>query len=391
MSGVYPNWSSSTTYSTGAQVSYVGLIYRSLQTTRNNPPSTSPAFWATNSPTPGGGVSNVLAGNAITITGTAAAPIVNNNGVVALVAGSNITLTPVAPAPTTGTAYTIASTSSGVQSIVAGNGIASTGGVNPSLSVKAGTGLTFDVSGNVANTCVLTVSASGGCASTGGQNPEITNTGIITVGAGSGIASTGGQNPSLSVKTGTGITIDSGGNVANSGITGLTAVAGSGITFPGGQSPVYTPAYTNGYTTLDSTNNPPPANLTSWNGTAFANYLFLQQPAFLCYNINDDASVGGVNLQVSFLTPSYTPGSYTIPPYGVPSYISNLAGANLYLYLFIGGGGSGQPTYTGTALTVAPGQTALLTPIYYVSGSGSQNTPLAIISSLIGSTRSNNN
>lgn len=377
MSGVYPNWSSSTTYSTGTQVSYVGLIYRSLQTTRNNPPSTSPAFWATNSPTPGGGVSNVLAGNAITITGTAAAPIVNNNGVVALVAGTNITLTPASVPPTTGTVYTIASTSTGVQSVGDGVGTNSSGGQNPEINIQIGTGLSLSAENQIQNSGILTLGTAGtGIASTGGQNPVLTNTGILTLGtAGSGIASTGGQNPVLST----------------SAVLSVGAVAGTGISFPGGQSPVYTPAYTNGYTTLDSTDNPPSSSLTVWNGAAYANYLFLQQPAFLCYNINDNASVGGVNLQVSFLTPSYSPGSYTIPPYGVPSYISNIAGANLYLYLFIGGGGSGQPTYTGTSLTVAPGQTALLTPIFYVSGSGSQNTPLAIISSLIGSTRSNNN
>jgi hypothetical protein len=255
MSAVYPAWSSSTTYSVGSFVSYIGIIYRSLQTTRNNIPSTSPSFWAVNSPTPGGSVvSQVVAGNAISITGSATVPTVNNTGVVALVAGTNITLTPTVPAPSTGTAYTIAATSTGVQTVVGGQGIASTGGTNPSISVKAGAGLTFDVSGNVANTGVLTVSASDGCASTGGQNPNITNTGVLTVGAGNGISSTGGQNPSLSVRTGTGLTIDSGGNVANSGITGLTA--GSGLISSGGQGPTLGLSQKTTYYTFDNFKNP---------------------------------------------------------------------------------------------------------------------------------------
>jgi hypothetical protein len=48
------------------------------------------------------------------------------------------------------------------------------------------------------NTGVLTVSASSGCASSGGQNPNITNTGVLSASATNGITSTGGQTPVFS-------------------------------------------------------------------------------------------------------------------------------------------------------------------------------------------------
>lgn len=328
---VYPNWSSSTTYPAGASVSYVGIIYRSLQITRGNVPTSLAPNWAVNSPTPGSGVSAVSAGNAITITGTASNPVVNNNGVVALTAGTNITLTPASVPPASGVAYTISASggSSGVQS----------------------------------------VSASGGCASSGGANPNITNTGVLSVStSGSGISSTGGQNPVLST----------------SAVLGVSTLAGTALVSSGGQNPVISYAPTNSYTTLKSSDNPPTP--TGWAGAYYPNYVFIQQPSFLCYNIDDDASVGGVNLQLTF---AYPPFSTTVPlsspTSGVPNYISNISGANLNLYCFIfGTGNSGQ--YIGAPYTVAPGQTALITPVNYYSGSGQQSADIGLCCSLIGTT-----
>ena len=331
MSAVYPNWSSSTTYSAGQSVSYIGLIYRALQTTRGNAPTTLAPNWAVNSPTPGGGVSAVSAGNAITITGTASNPVVNNNGVVALTQGTNITLTPTVPAPASGVAYTISASggSSGVQS----------------------------------------VSASGGCASSGGVNPNITNTGVLSVStSGSGISSSGGQNPVLST----------------SAVLGVSTLAGTALVSSGGQNPVISYAPANFYTTLKSSDNP--TDPTGWAGLSIANALFIQQPSFLCYNITDDAGVGGVNLQLTFAYPPFsTAGSWSSPTSGVPNYISNISGANLYLYCFIfGTGDTGQ--YIGASYQVSPGQTALITPVNYYSGSGNQSAQIGLCCSLIGST-----
>jgi hypothetical protein len=123
MSAVYPNWSSSTTYPAGASVSYIGIIYRALQTTRGNVPTTLAPNWAVNSPTPGGSVSAVSAGNAITITGSASNPVVNNNGVVALTAGAGIAL--VSNSATTGVAYEVDNT--GVLALTAGTNVSITG------------------------------------------------------------------------------------------------------------------------------------------------------------------------------------------------------------------------------------------------------------------------
>lgn len=327
MSVIYAPWNSARRYEIGNLVSYLGFVYESLRANNQNhiptdPPPAPPGtpWWGVQG---GGttGVQSITAGTGIVVSGTSVVSV-SNAGTIALTAGANITLTPTVNG--FGTNYAIAAAAdTGVASITAGAGITSTGPAStPTLAVATGTGLTVDISNQVVNTGVLSVSTTG-----------------------SGLSSTGGQNPVLST----------------SAVLSVGALAGTGVSFPGGQSPVYTPTYRQSYTTLNSSDNPALPDV--WAGV-ITNSVFISQPTNIFYNINDDAVVSGVNLQVSFLTSNYGSGN-TIPPLGQPNYISNVEGnRNLYLYFFLGNVSGATPVYYGV-YTVGPNQTAMITPISY--------------------------
>jgi hypothetical protein len=131
MSG-YAQWNPATTYPPDEIVSYTSALWKSLQITTNNQPDVSPTFWSLVGGGGGGGVSGIVAGTGInvsgsstvtvsntgvlsvasagagiTIGGTASAPTVQNTGVLALTAGSGVSITG------TPANYTIAATGSG--------------------------------------------------------------------------------------------------------------------------------------------------------------------------------------------------------------------------------------------------------------------------------------
>jgi len=202
-------------------------------------------------------VGSVVAGTAISVTGSSTSPTINNTGVTSLVAGSNITLS-----GSTG-AVTISSTGGGgggsVNSVTAGTGITVTGtGADPVinnsgvLEATAGTGISLSgtkTNYTIANTGIISVTAGTGLTSTQVTpgNPTLNNDGVLQLTAGSNIvisgtkanytiSSTGGGGGGSvnSVTAGTGITVSGTGAdpvVNNDGVLQLTA--GSGIQITG--------------------------------------------------------------------------------------------------------------------------------------------------------------
>jgi len=96
MSG-YALWNPSTTYIVNDIIVYDGIIYISIQGANlNHQPNSSPTWWATNG---SGGVSSIVAGQGISVSGSTAITI-TNTGVRSLTAGRGITTTGTANDPT---------------------------------------------------------------------------------------------------------------------------------------------------------------------------------------------------------------------------------------------------------------------------------------------------
>ena len=205
------------------------------------------------------GIISLTAGTGLASTG-GQNPTITNNGIISLTAGEGIS-------STGGKNPTI--TNDGILSITTGSFLVSTDGQNPTISalVLQNTGLVIDTTdpdkpnlylkhgegldvtvdsgfiGTLVNSGILSLTAGTGLASTGGQYPIITNNGIIAVNPGEGITSTGGQYPSiansgiLTIDVGTGLDSTGGQNplLVNNGI--VTLDVGSGLTSTGGQFP----------------------------------------------------------------------------------------------------------------------------------------------------------
>ena len=147
----------------------------------------------------GGGVDSVIAGTAISITGSSTNPVVNNIGVTAAVAGTGIGVS--------GATGNVTISNTGVLALTAGTNVTITGTAsNPIINssnpggtltgITAGTGIAVSGSApspTVSNTGVLSVAAGTNVTITGSaSNPTINATGVLTgVTAGTGIAVTG--------------------------------------------------------------------------------------------------------------------------------------------------------------------------------------------------------
>jgi len=196
MSG-YAQWNPATTYPADEIVSYVSALWQSLQITTNNPPNTSPSFWAQVGG--GGGVSSIVAGTGIAVSGTSAVTV-SNTGVLSVAsAGTGITIAGTAQNPTV--------QNTGVLSVSAGYGLSISGtAANPTLNnagivnVVAGTGI--------------------GVAIAPPETATITNNGVLALTAGSGVSITGTPANYTISATGSGGTL-----------TGITA--GDSITVTG--------------------------------------------------------------------------------------------------------------------------------------------------------------
>jgi hypothetical protein len=174
-----------------------------------------------------GGVDTVTAGTAISLSGTASNPVINNTGVQTVTAGSNITNTGTATNPI------LNATGLGVQTVTSGIGISLGGTITNPIVNNAG---------------VIALTAGTGIVLTGtATNPIVSSTvdGVQTITAGTGIVLTGtAVNPIISstvdgvqtITAGTGITL--GGTavnpIINSTVDGVqTITAGTNITIGG--------------------------------------------------------------------------------------------------------------------------------------------------------------
>lgn len=147
----------------------------------------------------GGGVTSIIAGNAISVTGPAATPTVSAiyaGGAGISIVGATITNTVnFQSEPAGGSVYSIVSSNTVSPATLRTKTI--TSGTNVSI-VSTGTNLTLNVTG-----VVISVSAGTGISITGTATaPIINNTGVITVTAGAGISVTGtASNPIITNTT----------------------------------------------------------------------------------------------------------------------------------------------------------------------------------------------
>lgn len=90
MSG-YSQWSPAITYILDNLVFYDGVIYVCIQNANvNNPPNSSPTWWASNSSP--SAITSIVAGSGISVSGTTSV-LISNTGVLSLTAGANIAIT----------------------------------------------------------------------------------------------------------------------------------------------------------------------------------------------------------------------------------------------------------------------------------------------------------
>jgi hypothetical protein len=193
MSG-YAQWSPFTTYPPGEIVSYASALWQSLQITTNNQPNISPTFWSQVGGS--GGVSSIVAGTGISVSGTSTVTV-SNTGVLSVAsAGAGITIGGTASAPTVQNDGVLSVTSAGAGITIGGTASAPTVQNTGVLSVaSAGTGITI-----------------GGTAS----SPTVQNDGVLALTAGSGVSITGTPANYTIAATGSGGTL--------TGITAGTAI-----------------------------------------------------------------------------------------------------------------------------------------------------------------------
>jgi hypothetical protein len=112
-------WNPSTVYILNDVVEYSGFTYISIQTGNvNRQPDTNPLWWGVSG---GGGVTSIVAGAGITVSGSSAITI-TNAGVRSLTAGTGMSLTGTANNPTV--------VNNGVVTLTAGTGITLSGSAN---------------------------------------------------------------------------------------------------------------------------------------------------------------------------------------------------------------------------------------------------------------------
>jgi hypothetical protein len=248
------------------------------------------------------GVNAVHAGTAISITGTAADPIVNNTGVTSAVAGAGISVSSATGAVTF--------TNTGVTSIIAGSNI----------SISGSTGaVTINATGGGGG--VSTVTAGTAISVTGtSTNPIVNNTGVTSAIAGTGI--------SVSSATG-GVTFN------NTGVTSI--VAGTNVTISGSTGAVTINATTSGVATVTA-------------GTAISVTGTGTNP--IINNTGVTSAIAGTGIGVSSAT-----GGVTFTNTGVTSIIAGtnvtISGSTGAVTINATAGGGGVSTVSaGTAISI---------------------------------------
>jgi len=203
----------------------------------------------------GGGVDSVIAGTAISITGSSTNPVVNNIGVTAAVAGTGIGVS--------GATGNVTISNTGVLALTAGTNVTITGTAsNPIINssnpggtltgITAGTGIAVSGSApspTVSNTGVLSNIAGTGISVSGATgNVTISNTGVLALTAGTNVTITGtASNPIINssnpggtltgITAGTGIAVSGSApspTVSNTGV--LSVAAGTNVTITGSAS-----------------------------------------------------------------------------------------------------------------------------------------------------------
>lgn len=170
-------------------------------------PSAAPADWAELAPATGG-ITGLVAGQGISITGTPTIPQINNTGILQVVAGTGIT--------NVGTATDPELRNTGLIQLNVGTGLASTGGQTPTLtntgvlSITTTPGSGISVTGSPSAPTLTNTGILGLVGGTGltvspvpsAQFPTLLNTGVLQVLAGTGIAVTGpATTPTISMTT----------------------------------------------------------------------------------------------------------------------------------------------------------------------------------------------
>ena len=335
------------------------------------------------------GVNAVHAGTAISVTGTAADPIVNNIGVTSAVAGAGLSVSSATGAVTF--------TNTGVTSIVAGSNITisgstgavtinATGGGGGVASVTAGTAISITGTGTnpiVNNTGVTSAVAGTGISVSGATGAvTFTNAGVTSIVAGTNVTISGSTGAVTinstaagvaSVTAGTAISITGTGTnpiVNNTGVT--SAVAGTGISVSGATGAV---TFTNtGVTsiiagtnvTISGSTGAVTINATAGGGgvstvsagTAISITGTGSNP--IVNNIGVTSNVAGTGISVSSAT-----GAVTVTNTGVTSIV---AGTGISI-----SGATGAVTVTNT-LTSFPGFGGPPPAVASASATGSAST-----------------
>ena len=270
-----------------------------LQPNSNRVPPSSPLYW-TQTASPGGGVISVGAGTAITVTGTATTPVVNNVGVTAVGVGTGLSTS-----AATGS-LTLANTGVlGLTSIL--NGGIGIGGTaqNPILTgtYYAGSGITVapDVTNNVqiSNTGVLSVAVGSGLSTSAASGAlTLANTGVLSAVAGTAI----------SVSSGTGDV-----TISNLGVTALTAGTGTSV------------SGSTGSVTVDNT-----GVLSATGGTGLS--VSASTGAVTFSNTGVTSIVAGTNVSISSAT-----GAVTINSSGTSGTVTSVTAASGNSGITIGG------------------------------------------------------
>jgi hypothetical protein len=250
------------------------------------------ALW----PSGSGGVTDVVAGTGISVTGPENEPTVSNTGVLTVTAGSNVTLTGTAQNPivnSTGTTGATGATgASGATGPVGATGVGATGATGTQGATGPGSGAT-GATGPAGATGALGATGPTGAGATGATGAA------GATGPGSGATgATGATGPS-----GTGATGATG--PAGSGATGAVGATGhSGATGTAGATGATGPAGGGGFTALIQESSGP---ISAGAGPGSANYQ-VTSPGV---NFTPGPS-GHVYVTISMTAAAATPGNYIL-------------------------------------------------------------------------------